>query len=261
MSENLDDIFNPKPIARQEPPEPPVELRTTWDEGIIAKLDALLLDRFPITPSFARAGSASLVSSALYNAVLLDTMGPVKPNVWFIHLARSGEYKTPVINVIRRLALEFNPNVVAPPKFTPEGFTEYITGSERRGRVVQPHPVNFIIRDEVSQLVGELNTQRLNLMLEYLSMLWDGYIEGYYTRGFGFEGKIEVYTSFFGVSTEYFLSKLNESFFIQGLGNRIMWSVGDVDVNRVMQHDPVDFFFPIGENDTEFTVSSCRSIL
>ncbi len=221
--------------------------RVSWEKGIIGKWEHFFRDRFPIGPMWARALPSSLVSIALSNVVLTDKMGDVKPSLWFMYVGRSGlGYKTPPLKIIRKLIQAFNPELVAPSKFTPEGFTEYV----KKGDTVL-HFANFIIRDETSKLLGEaLKFSHMNTLLEYLSELWDGWIEGYRTRKMQYEGNISVYVTFLSATSEYFFELLTEGFFRQGLGNRILWII---EIPRKPEKlDPESFFFPSGSEDEEY---------
>lgn len=219
-----------------------------WNEGIIGRIESFLLDRFPIGKLTARSIPSSLVSIALSNTILPDEWGDVRPNLWYFYVGRSGfAFKTPLIKFIRNVIIGFDSRYVAPPKFTPEGMTEYVMNSPKtKDRKVSPaHPVNFICRDEMSKLLGETRKDQ-SIMKEYLSELWDGYIEGYYTRSYQYEGNLPVYVVFWGASSEYFYEKLNQTFFTQGLGNRPLWLVGE---DRMPKKLDRDFFFSLGDVD------------
>ena len=146
-----------------------------------------MIDRFPIGKLLARSIPASLVSLALSDIEFHDEWGSVPPNLWYFYIGRSGfAFKTPVIKFIRNVIGKYDKNTVAPPKFTPEGFTEYVCDTPtRKNRKASPaHPVNYICRDEISKLLKERLKDSKSVLAEYLSELWDGYIEGNYTRGF-----------------------------------------------------------------------------
>ena len=231
----------------------------TWEEGIIGRIEHFLLRRYPIGKMWARAIATSIVSVSLSQITLEDKWGEVKANVWFANVAKSGlGYKTPLIRFARKIVAEFNKEVFAPPKFTPEGFTEWVIGvrkkkpkdGEEERQTIKKHYVCFIIRDEWTKLLGETR-QKYLIMKEYLSELWDGWIEGYYTRKYQYEGNVPVYVVLLSASSDLFFDLLDEAFFKQGLGNRILWIIEDNPEPKKL--DPKDFFFAFGVKDEEFT--------
>jgi hypothetical protein len=178
-------------------------------------------------------------------------MGPVHPNLWFIYIARSGTgCKTPPLQFIRTLAKEYDTDLYSVQRFTPAGFTEYVRGGTESANQQQPeNPNNYIIRDEVSKLLGEYRSNSFRNLGEYLSELYDGYIEGSYTRTASYEGNVKVYVTLLGTGSPYFFENLSKSFFTQGLGNRVFWIIEpDIPIRQI---DPLDFFFPINQNDEE----------
>jgi len=230
----------------------------TWEEGIIGKWEKFFLSRYPIGPMWARALPTSLVSAVLADVTLEDKMGPVKPNVWVLYLGPSGlGYKTPPLRIIREVARKYNPVLLAVSKFTPEGFTEWVMGlreKKDKDEIVRPgippHYANYIIRDETSKLLRESKGAKyMSSMKEYLSELWDGFIEGYYTRGMKYEGAIPVYVVLLSASSDVFLKLLEEDFFRQGVGNRILWI--KENTREPTKLDSQGFFFKEHEKDEE----------
>ena len=230
-----------------------------WEEGIIGTIESFLLKRFKFAPLYARALATSVVSTAIYKISVEDRKGPVRANVWFIYVSDSGTgVKTPPITMIRKLMFAYNKSRLSVTKFTPEGYTEFVQGTEAKkdkdGNIqrkeIPPHPVNLILRDEASVILGEnKNSPAFSQQKEYLSGLWDGYIEGYYTRKCQFEGNVEVYVSLCASASSYFYRLLDEEFFLQGTGNRIMWITLEAFDSDYL--DP-SFFGLRGEHDKEF---------
>lgn len=196
-----------------------------WRESIIGRLEKELITRLRIGPYWARGASTALVSSALYNAYTYDEMGPVRPNLFFVYIARSGfGIKSPAIDMIRDITIKFQKSLIV-GKFTTAGFTQRVIGrtiTEPNGtiREVPPNPNAFILRDEISKLTKEANITNYSEIPEFLSECWNGWIESNHTRTYGFEEGKRVYVSMLTAGTEYFLSLLDQSYFVQGLGNR-----------------------------------------
>lgn len=104
-------------------------------------------------------------------------------------------------------------------------------------------------RDEGSRLVsGPKNKQYLAEMFEFLSQLWDGWIEGAYTRSYQSEGNIPVYVVGLIASSEHFYDYLDRDFFTQGLGNRLLWIVEEGYKPKMLSRD---FFLSNGDSEDE----------
>ena len=220
-----------------------------WNDGIIAKLESFAMSRMPIDIKFARGGAICLVSTALNKAVLMDKLGPVRPNVFIFHVDASGSYKTPYLNRIKEIVKQFNINYKGPTTLTQQGMTAWIAGTPPVA--TEAHPVNFIIKDEASKWVSDLQQRERSGLIEYMSQLWDDEIEGYVTRTYGNEGNLQPYTVIFAATTGTFFDHLEKSFFQQGFGNRPLWSVGDFDKSKIRLAES-DFFFGLGKEDEEW---------
>lgn len=226
----------------------------SWEDGIIGKLQSFIQERLIVSDTFSRAAGTALVATALHNCKLIDQKGPVRTNLSFFHIDNSGEDKTPTLNFVTRIMKKYDNKYktcyFSIPKFTEEGFTEYVVGAKRKKRTTPPHPVNLIVKDEASKWVDTSKKSPSANLLEYMSELWDGNVQGYYTRSFGYEGNVEVHAVVLAASTEYFLQILKDNFFMQGLGNRICWSTGNRQLDDIHIYD--EDFFMGNESDIEF---------
>jgi len=207
-----------------------------WKDSIIGLAENFFLTNFNFHSMWARSLGTILASTALGNMNkfdLNDKWGDVYANLVFIYIGRSGiAIKTPPIKMLKKILYAYNKEVMCPTKFNSESFAEWVEGtSEKVGekqkrKKILPHPINICVADEASRLLGDIkhNPNRRDL-LEFISKLWDNEIEGKYTRGFQIEGNISVYFSMLGASSRHFYKLLEDDFFTQGLGNRIMWIV------------------------------------
>lgn len=219
-----------------------------WEQGLIAKLERFLVERYPIPDLWARAIGIALVSIALHNVKHFETRyGKLKPNVFIVYIARSGMgFKSTVLNRVIEIVLEWNPDLLGPSRFTTEGLYDYINGrKDENGKPISlPHDSFIIIRDELSNIFKDSRRDYMNRLLEDLSMLYDGKFEPYATRKYGleqFEWKTGLYVVLVSATTEHFLKLMNEDFFIQGLGNRFLYVVGDNP--KIEKLDPHEFFY------------------
>lgn len=221
------------------------EYKESWDNGVIGKMEQFIQRRWNVGPMWARAIPSSLVSVAGHNVILYDEEGGVTTCIFVLWVSPSGTSKTPTLIPVRKILREFNPDLLAPAKFTPEGFTEWVTGGKEESIA---HPNNIVIRDEFSVLLKEKKGHLyMSAILEYLSNLWNGYIEGYYTRSHGFEGDLDVFVTMLAAGSDDFLANMEEEFFTQGLGNRILWN--DEPPPPAVKRDAGKYFY---EGDLSF---------
>lgn len=198
-----------------------------WEDGIIGRTEDFLYKRFPYNKMYCRALSSVMESPALGNVILNDKEGKVRANIFIIYVAPSGENKTPPLKTMERIILGWKPNLKAPSKFTPEAFTEFVQGTDgtvkgkKTRKEILPHPISIIIRDEFTKLFGEGRNSPYLANKEFLSELWDGYVESYYTRAFQIEGGLEPFVSLAACAAEDWLyEKLDSGFWSQGCGPR-----------------------------------------
>jgi hypothetical protein len=223
--------------------------RVPWEEGIIGKLEEHWR-RFPVRGLYPRGMATAFTSLGLRKLRIVDELGDVHANIFLLPISDVGSYKTPPLKAFRRLVVKLNRKLLAPAKFTPVGFTELCTG--RKGQKdkedVDPQTMGIIIRDEISKLNAEKGQSAFGAILAFLCELWDGWIEGYRTRTYGYEGGIQVYYSMVGTSNFHFLGTLDEDFWIIGLGARCL--LVDKLKNRKGKWNE-DFFFPSWSEEEE----------
>lgn len=131
------------------------------------KIEAFFCKYYPIPPMAAKSIEISLGSIALKDLHFEDEMGPVRPNTFFIYIGRSGlACKTPIINRLRDIIMDWDKNMIAPVKFTTQGFTEYATGRKKKkdeeGEPLPSHDAGIIIRDEFSRIFKERTANAMN---------------------------------------------------------------------------------------------------
>ena len=118
---------------------------------------------------------------------------------------------------------------------------------------LEPQDSFVIIRDKFSRLFKDTRREAMSDVLEFLSELWDGYVESYRTRKYGLEGGVDAYAVLLAASSPYFFKLLSsqEEFFVQGLGNRFLYIVEkNPRVKKII--NPDDFFFGPGSSDEKW---------
>lgn len=230
---------------------------TTFEDGVIGKLEAFFQTRFGLGKMWSRAISTVVFSTCLYKAILVDELGVVKPNIFVVDIGPSGlGMKSPPMRRARELIKAFNPEFLGLSIYTPPALREWISPDLNvKANEGRKFHLNFtMLRDEASTLFGE-GRDYMRDLYELLSELWDGYLESYATRGYGNEGDVEVYVSMLGAGSLKILQLLDQAFFDQGLGNRILW----VDEPVTYKEWDADFFFA-DSNDPDFEVLKDQTV-
>ncbi len=129
-------------------------------------------------------------------------------------------------------------------RFTSEALTTWLTN----------FPQGMIVGDEFTKMVkGSKTKDYLADVMEDLSRMYDCDMEKVGTQVRGIEYPQNTYIGFASATTFYLLTLMDDSFFIQGTGNRILWIVDDtrskVDIEK--ETLAADFFWGI-EEDQEY---------
>jgi hypothetical protein len=107
-------------------------------------------------------------------------------------------------------------NFEAPESFTSEGLTTWLT----------KHPHGMIASDEFTNIFkGSVGKDYLANVMETLSRLYDSEIEKKATISRGIEDVKDIHICFASATTPYILLLMEENFFWQGMGNRILWII------------------------------------
>jgi len=124
----------------------------------------------------------------------------------------------------------------------PESFTsEYLTSW------LMTHPNGMICSDEfTSMFKGASKKDYMSNVMEVLSRLYDGEIEKKGTISRGIEDVGAVHVSFASATTPYIMTLMDDNFFWQGTGNRILWIV-DESIEKIDEKEAenfISFFWP-----------------
>ncbi len=128
----------------------------------------------------------------------------------------------------------------APTKFTSEGLSIFLLR----------HPQCFVIGDEYTKLFkGAKTKDYLADNMEDLSRLYECRVDKYATASRGTEYPEDAYVNFVSATTTYLLSLMDETFFLQGTGNRILWIFDDLEEKRMLDVDKeamkMDFWWSV----------------
>ena len=126
-------------------------------------------------------------------------------------------------------------NFEAPESFTSEGVTTWLT----------KHPCGMIASDEFTNMFkGTTGKDYMANVMETLSRLYDSEIEKKATISRGVEDVKNIHICFASATTPYILTLMEEAFFWQGMGNRILWIIDDtIEKIDVKEEENFAMFF------------------
>jgi hypothetical protein len=138
-----------------------------------------------------------------------------------------------------------------PSKFTSEGL----------GLFLMHQPQCIIVGDEYSKMFkGAARKDFLVDNMEDMSRLYDCEADKYVTASRGVEYPEDAYVSFVSATTYYLLNFMDDDFFIQGTGTRILWVFDDLDNRNVVDVEKemmkLEFFWGVKEEEEDKRVFS-----
>lgn len=203
-------------------------------ESVISLIEEHLRARVPEAgPRLTRCAALSLSSAFTSNIVLKNRYGSLKPNIWTVFIAESGEGKSLVNNAMEEIIDAVAPDLKLPSKNTPSGFADMVRGSMKSSDGYKeaeygPRENGIILFDEFSSLVEGIANPWQHGAFEFWQGVVDGYIEAQAYSSTGFRPKVPVYCSAFGSATSNLLHDMDDSAFTRGFGLRIDWIVEEM---------------------------------
>lgn len=182
---------------------------------IIEKITDLITKQFPTYRPWAEAQALYCLAAVNPNAVLPGGGKglPLTFNPWAIGPSRVAFKSTPIRYVTKEL-LKMIEYPILPPRFTSEKCIGYIAEQKL------DHAA--LIRDETTGLLAETRKQYLADELSFLCELLDGDISGRMTYAHGVSHGGEIRVNFMTACTPSVFSIIDETFWTQGLGNRLI---------------------------------------
>ena len=135
-------------------------------------------------------------------------------------------------------------NFEMPENFTSEALVSWLT----------THPIGMIASDEFTNMFKGVSTKDyMSNVMEVLSRLYDSEVEKKATIARGVENAKNIHVCFASATTPYLMTLMDDSFFWQGTGNRILWIVDDV-LDKIDQKEEENFaeFFWNPDKSREF---------
>ena len=212
------------------------------DQGFIFDLKKFIIRKTQTNPAWANAVAITTFTSILdQNLVVHTDIGDLRLNNFFLTIGPSGiaRKSLPLKYVMKPILYKYEEltdhEVTLPSRFTVEGMFEYLSNADRNKGV--------IVRDEFTSFFKDVtNKKYLSDQLEFLSELHDGTLEKRYTRSFKLEHPKNFMVSLIAATTPYLFTILSSDFFLQGIGNRIIFIFDDEEVDidsyRIVSANP-----------------------
>ncbi len=218
-------------------------------QGFIQDFSNAILTDIPTSPDWAESIAMTLLATVLGKVKVLTKIGPMGLNIWNLMIGPSGlAYKsTPLLYYVYptlvALTQLIDKPMIMPGRFTLEGMLEYLSEKHPAGPMsgTPMHEEGCIIRDEFTSLFKAVYSKGYMAdMMEFLSELYDGSMQKRYTRSYKLEHTEKVYMCLLAATTPYLFSVMERDFFVQGTGNRILYTMFEPSELPII--DPEEFF-------------------
>jgi hypothetical protein len=200
-----------------------------------------------ISEDWAEFCAIAPLSTILHEARVIEKTAPLKLNLFMITIGPPGIGKSiPMLDwtksIIQRTGDLINRDLLLPPRSSVEGFIKYVCG-ENCEEPNPPRNTGILIRDEFSGMFRGLRSKDWQSEgMEFLSEMYDGTFQKRYTTRHGLNLIDDLYASLITATTPYFTSELDKEFYIQGTGNRFLYSFHDIEEYNPEKTDPLDYF-------------------
>lgn len=215
--------------------------------NLIDEISEYIYETRKMTPSreWADAIATATVSLFSHNAVFKTVKGKIKTNLWYLYVGASGiaSKTVPLDNFFIPLSLKYQEATGSKALLPFSGTTEFMI------ETLQNQEFGAIVKDEATTIFKDARKTYGADIYEMLSKIYDG---SHYQRGTRKKG-LEVvpqgrHVVFLGATTPYVYRVLEEEFFMQGLGNRIIYILWEGEQQSI--ENPDDFFFKDNRVDT-----------
>ena len=217
-------------------------------EGFIEQYSDFILDAIPTSRMWSESVATSMLATVIGGTKKTVTRrGQLNLNPWFMYIGTSGiankttplkYFASPMIQTVEEqlsTTLENNKPVslIFPSRFSIEGLIQYMTKHSSEG---------IIIRDEFTSAFKDMTKDYMADLAEFLSEMYDGTVQKRYTRSAHLEQTKPAFVTFLAATTPFLYSILKLDFFLQGLGNRILYITDDVESRRAEREEYDNFY-------------------
>lgn len=185
--------------------------------NIIDEIRDFMVEFYSSNYEWAEATALSLLSTLIGKSRYIRTniAGNTYLNMMFVGLApsRYGN-KSVSLKFVRHILAALDEAYLQLPSIKQSSIEGLI-------ELFSEQPYGLLFEDEVA--ASFIEKQYKFGMGEFLSQLYDGYIDGRYTKKDKLVEGREVYVNFIGAGSLIFFRNVSDELFTQGLGNRILW--------------------------------------
>lgn len=242
------------------------ELEELFEEippGFIRDFTNTLMERLPgVNQDYIQMCAETTLAGVCYNIFHHNRVGKMNLGLWSLGITRSGGWKTvpirnysiPILSEVQKnlhTGGNFHKKILVPSRFSPEGLIEFMTvhkepffdeNTEKEDYILTIYNEGVMIRDEFTGLMkGTKNKQWMTDVSEILSEVYDTSVQAYYTKKSKLQDVPYCNISFLMATTPHVYDIMDETFFAQGLGNRIDYVVFDPP-KEAPRIDPDEFF-------------------
>lgn len=198
-----------------------------------------------VSEDWAEFCSIIPLSTILPNTRIIERVSPLKLNLLMITVGQSGITKSiPLMSYTRRIVYDTGRRIgldlILPSRSSVEGMIKYLGDGKDNDL---PRHVGVIIRDEFSGLFKQLRKADWQSDgMEFISEMYDGTFQKRVTTSHGLHTVDDLYANLITATTPYFLSHLDANFFIQGTGNRFLYSFHSIEDYQIENVNYEEYF-------------------
>lgn len=185
--------------------------------------DAILKD-IPTNPDWAESIATNVLNAVVGEHICTTTqIGELNTNLIFTEIGPSGlANKTTPLKYFAHPILSRFKEITGIDLFRCSRFT-----IEAMIKEFAENPRGIIIRDEFSSVFKEANKGYIGDILEFISEIYDGTTQKRITKSGGLDFVKDIHISILTATTPYIYSVMDTKFFVQGTGNRMLFTISD----------------------------------
>ena len=199
-----------------------------------------------ILPDWAEHCAIAPLSTIVHEAQVIEKTALLRLNLYMLTIGPPGIGKSlPMMVWTRPIVAQtgelINRDLFFPSRSSVPSFIEYVNEGKEEEQI--PRNVGILIRDEFSGMFKEFrNADWQSDAMEFVSEMYDGTYQKRSTIKHGLSTVSDLYACMITATTPYFVSKLDKEFYIQGTGNRFLYSYHAMEDYNPKEIDPLDYF-------------------
>ncbi len=195
------------------------------------------------------------LATVIPEALIHDKEGPLHLNIYALGVGPAGIKKSlPLFQwtfqLILRTGKLVGKDFLLPNRSSVPGFIDFVSKQDEHGNYIRNQ--GAILRDEFTGWFREMRDAHWqNDALEFISEMYDGTAQKRMTLSHGLKNPPMMYVNILSATTFDFTNVMDDRFYKQGTGNRILYVFFDPEKYIVSKIDPVDYFREENRGDYE----------